>query len=389
MKKPHLVIIPSVPVWENESGPVFERKFFDGVRMYADLWPGTITCILRRSVGSMPEFGAVAPSAGERFFETVILDRSEPLAPVHVQDASIVLASGDDFGQLHVSTLCRKAGVRCVYVIEYTPETRAAIMKLETQNPILRMRRSLYLWSNERKRRAAFMIADGIQSNGTPAFNEYREVRNSLLYFDTRVDGRGIIRDAELHQRLEYLRGNSPLRLAFSGRLIRMKGADHLVEVARRLKLAGVPFTMSIYGTGELEQEMRSFISRHQLEDCVGMKGVLSFHDELLPELRKQVDLFVCLHRQSDPSCTYLETLSCGIPIVGYRNRAFHGLLGIADIGWGADMDDIDGVCRLIREIDGNRQHLANRSINSAFFSRRHSAETTFRKRIDHLLSLV
>jgi len=389
MKQPHLVIIPSVPVWENESGPVFERKFFDGVRMYAEMWPGAITCVLRRSESPLPEFGTHAPSADERFFNCVIIDRDAPLSMSHIRDASIVLASGDDFGQLHVSALCRKAGVRCVYVIEYTPETRSAIVKLETENPLLRMRRSVFLWSTERKRRAAFMMADGIQSNGTPAFNEYREAGNNLLYFDTRVDGANIIRDAELHERLEHLNENRPIRLAFSGRLIRMKGADHLVEVARSLKQAGVEFILSIYGTGELEGEMRSFIREHRLEECVEMKGVLSFKDELLPELRRQVDVFLCLHRQSDPSCTYLETLSCGIPIVGYRNRAFKGLLGLADIGWGVGMDDIDGVCRVIRMIDRERSLITEKSGNSARFSRRHSAEITFRKRIDHLLSLV
>ena len=389
MKKHQLVIIPSVPVWVNESGIVFERKFFDGVRMYADIWPGTITCILRRSDGRLPEFGTVAQKDVKCFFHTIVLEGKETLSVDHLSGASMVLASGDSFDQLHVSMLCRSAGIKCVYVIEYTPEIRSAILQLEAMNPLIRMRRFLFLWSNERRRRAAFRIADGIQSNGTPAFNEYREFRNSMLYFDTRVDGASIIKDAELNERLVYLDENRPLRLAFSGRLIRMKGGDHLVEVAKRLKEAGMKFTMSIYGTGELESEMKGFISEYRLEEYVQMKGSLSFRDELLPELMGNVDVFVCLHRQGDPSCTYLETISCGIPIVGYRNSAFHGLLGLADVGWSVQMDDIAGVCRVIRQIDRARTLIKEKSRKSVLFARKNSAEFTSRKRIDHLLSLV
>ncbi|NTU93705.1 MAG: glycosyltransferase, partial [Chlorobiaceae bacterium] len=100
-------------------------------------------------------------------------------------------------------------------------------------------------------------------------------------------------------------------------------------------------------------------------------------------------DLFVCLHRQSDPSCTYLETLACGVPIVGYNNRAFAGLLARADIGWGAELNDIEGIAGRIAYLNEHRSEIAGRSANSIVFARQHGFETTFRNRIDHLRSCI
>jgi glycosyltransferase involved in cell wall biosynthesis len=198
-----------------------------------------------------------------------------------------------------------------------------------------------------------------------------------------------IIQDAALQQRLTYLLENKPLRLAFSGRLIQMKGADHLVELALKLKQSKIPFQFTIYGAGDVEQEMHAFITKHQLSEQVVMAGVVDFYKTLIPELQQSVDVFVCLHRQSDPSCTYLETLSCGVPIVGYKNRAFSGLLELADIGWGGELNNLDEICTIIAHLHENRTEIIEKSKNSAAFAQQHDFDATFQKRIDHLISTV
>jgi glycosyltransferase involved in cell wall biosynthesis len=167
-----------------------------------------------------------------------------------------------------------------------------------------------------------------------------------------------------------------------------MKGADHLVKLAQLLNAKGIRFHLTIYGTGDLEDDMRTDITEHHLEKEVSMPGPVDFHTQLLPDIREKVDLFVCLHRQSDPSCTYLETLSCGVPIVGYKNRAFAGILELADIGWGTKLNDLDEIASIIGNLSTNRKEIAVKSRNSVKFARLHDFETTYRNRIDHLLSI-
>ena len=385
----HLVITPSVPAWKTNNALIFDRKFYDGMLLYTEKWPGKITCIITLSSAKLPEFGIATINDSELPFECITLNANEPITAHHLQGASIVLASGDSDNQLHLSKLCRKENIKCVYIIEYIPETRYQIAALSTKNPIVKLRRLFYIWEKERKRVAAFKLCDGLQSNGTPAHIEYSYVNNNLLYFDTRVFENQIITDDALQQRLNYLFENEPLRIAFSGRLIRMKGADHLVRLALKLKQGNTPFQLKIFGAGDIDIEMKGYILKHHLENNVSMLGAVDFYKTLIPELKQSVDLFVCLHRQSDPSCTYLETLACGIPIVGYKNRAFAGLLEISDLGWGAELNDLDEVREVINHLNTNRAELIEKSKNSVAFARLHDFDSTFQRRIDHLLSTV
>ena len=388
MKEPHLIITPSVPAWKSDNALIFDRKFYDGMLLYTQKWPGKLSCVISLSSEKLPEFGTVTINTNELPFKCITLAENQLITAEHLKDASIVLASGDADNQLHLSKLCKQENIKCVYIIEYIPETRYQIASLSTSNPIVKLRRFFYIWEKERKRVAAFKLCDGLQSNGTPAYNEYNYVTNNLLYFDTRVFKNQIIEADNLQQRLDYLWKNEPLRIAFSGRLIKIKGADHLVKLALKLKQDNTPFQLKIYGAGELSSEMQTFISNHNLENNVTMLGSVDFYNTLIPQLKQSIDLFVCLHRQSDPSCTYLETLSCGIPIVGYKNKAFAGIMDICDIGWGAPLNDLEEIRNIISNLHSNRTELIEKSKNSAAYARLNDFDSTFQRRIDQLYSI-
>lgn len=356
--------------------------------LYAQKWPGKVSSLMSTTTALLPDFGIIKKTEKELPFRCLTIEAEELIGEEHLKGASIVLASGDAYNQLHISNLCRKMKIKCVYVIEYIPETRYQIASLSTNNPLVKLRRFFYIWHHEKKRVSAFQFADALQSNGTPAYYEYNHFKNNLLYFDTRVDSRHSISTPDLEKRLEHLSQGKPLRLAFSGRLIQMKGADHLVTLAKMLKKEALPFNMTIYGTGELENEMKKTIKEYQLENQVSMPGAVDFYTQLIPDLKTTIDLFVSLHRQSDPSCTYLETLSCGVPIVGYNNKAFAGLLELADIGWGAKINDLDTIKKIIIQLDKNRAIISEKSKNSIVFSQQHDFESTYNNRVNHLLSI-
>src|SRR5258707_718609 len=84
------------------------------------------------------------------------------------------------------------------------------------------------LWRGQRKRLTAFELCDGLQSIGTAAYAEYRKVKNNQLFFSTRVYRKNMITGPDLERRLGILAEGRALRLVFSGRLIPIKGVDHL-----------------------------------------------------------------------------------------------------------------------------------------------------------------
>jgi glycosyltransferase involved in cell wall biosynthesis len=115
----------------------------------------------------------------------------------------------------------------------------------------------------------------------------------------------------------------------------------------------------------------------------------IKFETELIPWMRKEADVFVCCHRQSDPSCTYLETLGCGVPIVAYRNRAIEGILDIADVGWLVRKDDLHSLADKIAELAADREQVATKARAGAKLAMEHSFENTFLNRVEQLRSVA
>jgi glycosyltransferase involved in cell wall biosynthesis len=372
---------------------VLTRKFVDGVLEYVKHWPGPVSVWVERTDKPGTNLDHVETHPDDVLFELHWLaSGSDERFMRAIESADLVLAALVD-KHVSLAELCRARGVPLVFVTEYSVKTRQQIVRTETRNPLVRWRRQRWTTRLETRYERAVALAAGVQCNGLPTYKAYsgRNPR-SLLYFDTRVRGDQLVSSDVLEQRLSHLRQGKPLRLAFSGRLIAMKGADHLPLVARELRRLNVPFTMDICGGGALEAAMREAIARFELTQQIRLRGVLDFERELLPFIAREIDLFVCCHRQGDPSCTYLETYSCGVPIVGYDNEAFAGLAAASGVGgpdWVTPMDDPVTLARKIADLGGSREGIAQASHNALAFATRHTFEHTMCNRVQHMLDCL
>jgi colanic acid/amylovoran biosynthesis glycosyltransferase len=274
---------------------------------------------------------------------------------------------------------------------EYSLRTRWQIIHAEHRNPLRRARRYVWELGQERKTRADVKLAAGVQCNGVPTFHAYRKLSAApLLYFDSRID-EGMLSTPERVREKAARRAarDGVLNLAFSGRLNAMKGADDLVRVAAALRARKVPFLLHICGGGELEQAMRREVISQRLEQQVRFHGVLDFSRELMPFIRDEIDLFVCCHRQGDPSCTYVETFACGVPIAGYANEAFAGILEFAEAGWEAPLNRPKALARVIERVAKRPGLLEQAGLRALEFAKQNRFERAFADRIEHMLQLA
>jgi glycosyltransferase involved in cell wall biosynthesis len=108
-----------------------------------------------------------------------------------------------------------------------------------------------------------------------------------------------------------------------------------------------------------------------------------------MPTVRDAVDLFVCCHRQGDPSCTYLETLACGVPIVGYGNEAFEGLMRHCPAGESVPMNDWTAMASVIEKLARDPRRFAKMARIGLAFAREHTFEHEFKRRIEHMAQLL
>ena len=383
-----LVVLPAIPAVRSEDKVVMTKKFIEGMEKYAEYWPGPVLAIMEPDPDVGDSLDNIAVDPDQLPFGVKVMSYKSPDLKPFLAEAALV-QSGPIYSQNHIPYWCRELGVPCLFVTEYTLKTRLQIIHAEGQNRLIRWRQSFWEWGQERRNCKAVKIVAGVQCNGTPTYEAYKDLSpNPMLFFDSRTTTDQLAGEAEMVARRERLESGKPLTLAFTGRLNRMKGADHVISVARWLKKKKMDFKMYLCGDGELAQGMRHEIERTSLGDQVIMKGILDFRTELLPMMRNEVDLFVCCHRQGDPSCTYLETMACGIPVAGYENEAFAGIIADHPVGWGVPLERFDQLAARIMELDKNREEIIRYSENALDFARDHCFEETFRKRIDHMRSI-
>ena len=388
---PVLLFCPAVPLWRHAGGLLLDRKFHDGFQSYRRLWPGRTRLAMRViDVDDWPSFGAVRVADAPADFDLIVLSDHGSVVREHLEGVDVVLASADAHRNLDIAHLCLEHGVPCIHDIEYTLRTRFQMVRAEQSHWWARSRSLAWLALNEFRLRRALGAATSIQANGLPAYRRYAQGKpGSMVYFDNRMTTANCVTDAALEERLGRLASGAPLQLAFSGRLIRAKGADDLVSVARHLRVFGTRFELHIFGTGELEPQLRAAIAADALDGQVRLHGAVDFESDLLPFIRCNIDVFVCCHRQGDPSCTYLETYGCGVPIAGYANEAHRSMIGHRDVGWQVPMGDARGLAELIFRLDTARDQIARKSRTALAFARDNLSDRIFAQRMAHCLAIT
>ena len=388
-EEPRLVVIPSVSAARRDGLLFLDDKAISGLRLYSRYWPGRVRAVFREGPATQILFGSWREPASLPF-DIATVPEGAPIPDTLLHDAAVVLGSGDNHLDFSLASQCRTLGVPVIFAIEYILEARLEIIALSEAPLVSRLKSMVWTIKSELDRRRAFFQARGLQANGTPAAGRYaRTSREILTYFDTRLSEKQMATDGELAVKCARIMQGAPLRLAFTGRLEKMKGADDLIRIAAALDRAGNDFQLDIYGTGSLETEMRAAVNNSaaavSLREKVRIHRPVDFDRELVPIMRSEIDLFLCCHRQADPSCTYLETLGCGVPILGYNNRAWHGILNLADVGWETPMRALDAFVGKIVHLDANRFHLVDKMQNARDFAKAHSFEAEFKLRVDHL----
>jgi len=382
------VVIPALRAMPGHSGRfILTQKFIDGMGQFARRWPGPVTAVMRMADQSDGSLDHVETDPKDVPFGLEPIPHDSGAVERRLANAQVVLAAlVPDFADL--AARCCRGSVPLVYIAETDLRTRRQMIDAETRHPLRRLRRKVRTTLVEQKFRKAVSLSAGVQCNGLPTYAAYHALNpHSIFFFDTRVGEAMLIDPERLERRIHRLLQPGPLRLAFSGRLTAIKGADHLPIMAAELRRLGVTFDMQICGDGDLSAAIERDIQRLGLTDCVTMRGVLDFHRQLVPMLQDDVDLFACCHPQGDPSCTYLETMSCGVPIAGYDNDAFVGLAEQSAVGWTVSMNRPREMAQVIARMNQDRPALADAARRARAFAAGHTSEKTFKRRVDHMMA--
>lgn len=384
-----LLVISSSPVRLGASGFDLDVKFVEGMKFYVDSWQGRVGCMLWHEDGLAP-FMRHYDNA-DLPFELIVKQPGQTVATNDLAGYDVILCSGDDYRILRSIASLDRLKHKFVFIIEYIFETRVQILMLDRSRGLLKKSYSVAIAAmHELQRRRIFRHSNGIQANGYPAYQAYKPLNpETILFLDGRLGNELIASDSDMALKRARLASGAPLRILHSGRLEPLKGAQDLVPVARHLAGKGMDFEMEIFGSGSLEAEIRRDIREAGLGDRIRLNGPVDFETQLVPFAKQNADIFLSCHRQSDPSCTYLESMGCGLAIAGYANRMWSTLCDESLGGWKVGLGDVNALADQIFEANRDRDDIADRCDAARAFAASHTFEREFRLRIAHLERIV
>ena len=360
-----------------------DRKFLTGMQLYAEHIDLPLMTIHPEMDTANQTMDLVEVPCRDLGFEVRIIkknaDPRETKAWLQQQIKRSQLVYGSGFGSAQIA---RQLGIPYILVLECDLRTQIMVTAMQVESLARRSIRSLRCIAQYISHDIGAMRgARALHCNGYPVYDESRQFnQNQLLYLDSRMSADMVITEKKLDDRLQQRR-DRPLRLLFSGRYERVKGADDSVRVALECMKRDLDIELHTYGQGSLRDTMRELSRQSPAANRIHIHDAISYPD--LVQRSGEFDLFVCCHIQSDPSCTYLESFGAGLPIVGYANRMWQRLSESSACGYASPMGRPSAVADNVAHLIANPEMLSDMSRQARAFALNHTFEHEFSLRTD------
>lgn len=363
-----------------------DRKFHQGMLAYREAIHAPIVSVHPEAPPNAPIMDAIEVPEAELGYSvlTLAVDAKGSPTPIDRERLRAQLAQSRLMcgGGLGSAALARAVGTPYILFVEYDLRTQIVVTASQVSSKLRRGIRAVRTTLKYAQHDVPDVRgAHEVHCNGYPIHNEIAWFAGKrLLYLDSRMGADMIIDQGALQARLQSMAGRR-LRVLFSGRYERLKGADDVIKVAAECARLKLNLDVHTYGQGSLRPEMERLLQAHNLGGRVTIHDAVTFPE--LVKIARSFDLFICCHIQSDPSCTYLESMGAGLPIVGYANRMWSAMSRVSGAGLASPLGDPASVAANIERLMSDRDLLGAMSHRARDFAIQHSYEAEFALRTD------
>ncbi len=159
--------------------------------------------------------------------------------------------------------------------------------------------------------------------------------------------------------RRDYSKGDAPLRIVYSGRLVeKQKRVSDLARVATSLSVRRVDFRLDIVGEGRDEDALLRAIQALEPE----VRGRIAFRGMVSParmlEIWREADVCLLVSEYEGFSISMIEAMAAGcVPVVTKVSGA-EGFIRSGENGYLAEVGDVEGLAEAIAKLAADRDAL-------------------------------
>lgn len=213
---------------------------------------------------------------------------------------------------------------------------------------------------------------------------------NSLLRIEVPID---VLYNTNESEKILALSKQSVNDITFSaneckiigvGKLLKSKGFDKLIRIINRLISLNYPIHLYLLGIGELEDELKKYITSNHIEKYVDLLG----YKENPYKYIKNCDLFVCSSLREGFSTAATEALIVGTPVCTVEVSGMKEMLGENNEYGIVTENSEESLYEGIKRLLDNPELLAHYKKQAEIRGKYFSTENTVRAVEDMLLSL-
>ena len=144
-----------------------------------------------------------------------------------------------------------------------------------------------------------------------------------------------------------YNRENNEIVIGNAGRLVKQKGQKYLIDLALNLRKKGINFKIIIAGEGRMENELRTLVSKNDLDDRIQFIGFV----EDMKSFMQSIDIFVLTSIWEGFGYVLVEAMACSKPVVAFRISSNPEVVQENETGFLVEPFDIDAMTEKVTKL--------------------------------------
>lgn len=223
---------------------------------------------------------------------------------------------------------------------------------------------------------------------GQATYEEYAHYfQRSGIFYNVTITEDDRISHEKIQAKVEtVLSHRGPLKLAYVGRAMDMKGAIEWVRTIDDLVKSGVPVQAAWIGDGPLLDEMKHLAEELGITEHIAFLGYMTDRQKIFAHI-VDAHIFLFCHKTSESPRCLIEALAQGCALVGYRNAYPLELVKTYGGGQFVELGNWRELAAAVRALHQDRNELASLIKAAAQSGGLYERETAYENRLTLLRS--